>query len=60
MKVSELCTIGTSGAARGFKQDASTRPQIKKREDKRKAIEQANEFAATMASICPEYFGGGK
>lgn len=34
MKVSELCGVGSSSAAKGFKKDATQRDQIKQRQAK--------------------------
>lgn len=56
MKISELCGVGSSSAAKGFKKDASTRGAIAKRQAKRRDIEDINNFMATLAAICPEYY----
>lgn len=58
MKVSELCGVGSSSAAKGFKKDAEQRDMIKHREAKRRDIEDINQFMATLAAICPQYYGG--
>ena len=60
MLVSELCSIGSSGAAKGFKQDQRTSKSIKQREIARRNNEDAQSFADVMASIYPEYFGDNK
>lgn len=57
MKVSELCGVGSSSAAKGFKKDAEQRDMIKKRETKRRDIDDINQFMATLAAICPEFYG---
>ena len=57
MLVSELCSIGSSGASKGFKQDQRTSQSIKQREKARRNNEDAQSFADVMASIYPEYFG---
>lgn len=57
MKVSELCGVGSSSAAKGFKRDRQQREIIKRRETKRRDIEDVNQFMATLAAICPEYYG---
>ena len=60
MLVSELCSIGSSGASKGFKQDQRTSQSIKQREKARRNNEEAQSFADVMASIYPEYFGASK
>lgn len=57
MKISEMCGVGSSSAAKGFKRDRQQRNQIKQREAKRRDIEDINQFMATLAAICPEYYG---
>lgn len=57
MKVSELCGVGSSSAAKGFKKDATQRNQIKQRQAKRRDIEDINQFMATLAAMCPQYYG---
>lgn len=57
MKVSDYCSVGSSSAAKGFKKDASTMSAIVKRQSKRRDIEDINNFMATLAAICPEYYG---
>lgn len=57
MKVSELCGVGSSSAAKGFKRDRHQRDQIKQRQAKRRDIEDVNQFMATLAAICPQYYG---
>ena len=60
MLVSELCSIGSSGASKGFKQDQRTSKSIKQREKARRDNEEAQIFADVMAGIYPEYFGDSK
>ena len=60
MLVSELCSIGSSGASKGFKQDRCNAEMIKQREIARRNNEEAQSFADVMASIYPEYFGVSK
>ena len=60
MLASELCSIGSSGASKGFKQDQRTSQSIKQREKARRNNEDAQSFADVMASIYPEYFGDNK
>ena len=43
--------------SKGMRKDATQRDLIKKRENKRKDIEDINEFMAVLASICPQYYG---
>lgn len=57
MKVSEHCTVGSSSAAKGFKKDRSQRDQFQRREKKRRDIDDINQFMATLAAICPQYYG---
>ena len=57
MLVSELCSIGSSGASKGFKQDQRTSQSIKQREIARRNNEDAQSFADLMVSIYPEYYG---
>lgn len=57
MKISDHCTIGSSSAAKGFKKDAEQRDIIKHRQAKRRDIEDINQFMATLAAICPDYYG---
>lgn len=56
MLVSELCSIGSSGASKGFKQDQRTSQSIKQREIKRKNNTEASEFAALVLRFCPGYY----
>lgn len=58
MKVSEMCSIGSSSASRGFKKGQSH--LTKKREDKRRWHKEAEDFAAVLAGIYPAYFGESK
>lgn len=56
MKISDHCTIGSSSAAKGFKKDAKQRDMIKQRQNKRRDIGDINNFMATLAAICPQYY----
>lgn len=56
MKICELGGTGSSSMSKGMRKDATQRDLIKKRENKRKDIEDINEFMAVLASICPEYY----
>lgn len=56
MKICELGGTGSSSMSKGMRKDATQRDLIKKRESKRKDIEDINEFMAVMAPICPEYY----
>lgn len=60
MKVSDYCSVGSSSAAKGFKKDASARGAIAKRQAKRSDIEDINDFMATLAAICPQYYSTGE
>lgn len=62
MKVSEMCSIGSSSAAKGFKKDMRQSQLTKKRETKRNIHREADDFASVLAGIYPAYFfgGGGK
>lgn len=55
MKISELGSIVS--LSKGMKQDRQRRDQIKHRQDKRRDIEDINQFMATLAAICPQYYG---
>lgn len=57
MKICELGGTGSSSMSKGMRKDATQRDLIKKRESKRKDIEDINEFMAVLASICPQYYG---
>ena len=57
MKICELGGTGSSSMSKGMRKDATQRDLIKKRENKRKDIEDINEFMAVLASICPQYYG---
>lgn len=57
MKISELGGTGSSSMPKGMRKDATQRDLIKKRENKRKDIEDINEFMAVLASICPQHYG---
>lgn len=56
-KICELGGTGSSSMSKGMRKDATQRNLIKKRENKRKDIEDINEFMAVLASICPQYYG---
>ena len=56
-KICELGGTGSSSMSKGMRKDATQRDLIKKRENKRKDIEDINEFMAVLASICPQYYG---
>ncbi|AUR94720.1 hypothetical protein NVP1198B_11 [Vibrio phage 1.198.B._10N.286.54.F4] len=56
MKICELGGTGSSSMSKGMRKDATQRNLIKKRENKRKDIEDINEFMAVLASICPQYY----
>lgn len=60
MKVSEMCSIGSSSASKGFKKDRSQSHLTKRRENKRNIHKEAKDFAAVLAGIYPAYFGGEK
>ena len=57
MKICELGGTGSSSMSKGMRKDATQRDLIKKRENKRKDIEDINEFMAVLTSICPQYYG---
>jgi len=57
VKICEMSSTGSSSCSKGFRKDATQRDLIKKRENKRKDIEDINEFMAVLASICPQYYG---
>lgn len=59
MKICELGGAGSSSMSKGMRKDATQRDLIKKRESKRKDIEDINEFMAVLASICPQYYDAG-
>ena len=58
-KICEMSSTGSSSCSKGFRKDRRPDQQslIKKRESKRKDIEDINEFMAVLASICPQYYG---
>lgn len=56
-KICELGGTGSSSMSKGMRKDATQRDLIKKRENKRKDIEDINEFMAVLASICPQFYG---
>lgn len=54
-----ICELGsTVSLSKGMKQDRQRHDVIKKREQKRRDIEDINAFMATLAAICPQYYGG--
>lgn len=55
MKISELGS--TVSLSKGMKQDRQRQELFKRREKKRRDIEDINAFMATLAAICPEYYG---
>lgn len=55
MKISELGSIVS--LSKGMKQDRQRRDIIKQRQTKRRDIEDINQFMATLAAICPQYYG---
>lgn len=57
MKVSELGSIVS--LSKGMKQDRQRRDIIKQRQAKRRDIDDINQFMATLAAICPEYYDAG-
>lgn len=57
MKICEMMGTGSSSASKGMRKDATQREQIKQRQSKRRDIEDINQFMATLASICPQYYG---
>lgn len=57
MKICELMGTGSSSASKGMRKDAKQRDSIKKREQLRRNHECANDFMATLAAICPDYYG---
>lgn len=57
MKISELGSIVS--LSKGMKQDRQRRDQIKQRQAKRRDIEDINQFMATLAAICPQYYSNG-
>lgn len=54
MKISELGSIVS--LSKGMKQDRERRNMIKQRQNKRREIEDINQFMATLAAICPQYY----
>ena len=56
MKICELGGTGSSSMSKGMRKDATQRDLIKKRESKRKDIEDIYEFMAVLESICPQYY----
>lgn len=60
MSISISTSTGRSVSAKARKQDREAGARLLKRQKQRKAIEEASDFADTLAKICPEYFGGEK
>ena len=58
MKISELGSIVS--LSKGMRKDATQRDQIKQRQAKRRDIEDINQFMATLAAICPQYYSAGE
>ncbi|AZF88592.1 hypothetical protein [Vibrio phage P23] len=56
-KICELGNTGSSSMSKGMRKDATQRNQIKQRQAKRRDIEDINQFMATLAAICPEFYG---
>lgn len=55
MRISELGS--TVSLSKGMKQDRQRHETIKRREQKRRDIEDINQFMATLAAICPQFYG---
>ena len=54
----KICELGsTVSLSKGMKQDRQRHEVIKRREQKRRDIEDINQFMATLAAICPEHYG---
>ena len=54
----KICELGsTVSLSKGMKQDRQRHEIIKKREQKRRDIEDINALMATLAAICPEFYG---
>lgn len=54
----KICELGsTVSLSKGMKQDRQRHETIKKREQKRRDIEDINAFMATLAAICPQFYG---
>jgi len=56
MKICELGSTGSSTMSKGMRKDATQRDQIKQRQAKRRDIEDINQFMATLAAICPQFY----
>ena len=56
-KVCDMGSVGSSSMSKGMRKDAKQRDMIKQRQNKRRDIEDINNFMATLAAICPEYYG---
>lgn len=59
MKICEMMGTGSSSASKGMRKDAKQRDMIKQRQNKRRDIEDINDFMATLAAICPQYYDTG-
>lgn len=54
----KICELGsTVSLSKGMKQDRQRHETIKRREQKRRDIEDINQFMVTLAAICPEFYG---
>lgn len=54
----KICEPGsTVSLSKGMKQDRQRHELFKRHEQKRRDIEDINTFMATLAAICPEYYG---
>lgn len=60
MKICELGGTGSSSMSKGMRKDATQRDQIKHRQAKRRDIDDINQFMATLAAICPQYYSAGE
>ena len=53
-----ICELGsTVSLSKGMKQDRQRHEIIKRREQKRRDIQDINALMATLAAICPQYYG---
>lgn len=55
VRISELGS--TVSLSKGMKQDRQRNELFKRREQKRRDIDDINQFMATLAAICPEFYG---
>lgn len=54
----KICELGsTVSLSKDMKKDRQRHDTIKNREQKRRDIEDINQFMATLAAICPEFYG---